>query len=107
MERGAREVGDRRLERVEAVVEGEERVAAEGDDGRLLLGREDRRARRLRPHRGVLDRARLRHLATVLRSIAVALGESAMVCWLRWMDRRTACVVRALPCRTCPIARRG
>lgn len=56
VERGAREVGDRRLQRVEAVVQGEERVAAEGDDSGFLLRGEHGRARSLRSHRCVLDR---------------------------------------------------
>ncbi len=38
VQRRAGQVRDRRLERVEAIVEGQERVAAKGDDDRLVLG---------------------------------------------------------------------
>ena len=47
---GAPQVRDRRLKRVEAVVERQQRVPAEGDDDCLLLGREHGRAGLLRPH---------------------------------------------------------
>ena len=60
---------DRRLERVEAVVQRQERVAAEGDAGRFLLDRQRGGAWLPRPHRQVGRSAvegRLRHFATVL-----------------------------------------
>jgi hypothetical protein len=46
-------VRDGGLEPVEAVVERQERVAAEGDDNRFLLGCEHSRANFLGPHRRV------------------------------------------------------
>ena len=51
--------------------------------------------------------ARLRHFATVLRSIPWRVARAATVCWLRWMARRTAGVVRAEPWRVWPIAGRS
>jgi hypothetical protein len=50
---GARQVRDRGLEAVEAVVERQERMPPEGDDDGFLLRREHGRAGVLRPHLGV------------------------------------------------------
>jgi hypothetical protein len=71
---GAREMRDGRLQAVEAVVQRQERVPAEGDDGRLLLRRQDGRANLFRAHAGV---ARALPTAPFLhgrRADAVALG---------------------------------
>jgi hypothetical protein len=64
VQRGSGQVRDRGLQGVEAVVQRLQGVSAKGDDHRLLLGREHRRVRRLRPlscimHEGAL--APLRH----------------------------------------------
>src|SRR5215212_7274837 len=67
---------DRRLDGVEAVVERQQRVPAEGDDDRLLLGREHGRAGLPRPHTrigGGLSPAPLLHGGW---ADAVALGGS-------------------------------
>ena len=42
MQRGPRQVGNRRLQRVEAIIEGQERASAELDDQRFLVGRQHR-----------------------------------------------------------------
>ena len=55
MQRGPRQVGNRRLQRVEAIIEGQERASTELDDQRFLVGRQHRRVRHLRPHRTVLE----------------------------------------------------
>ena len=44
MQRRARQMRDRRLQGVEAVVERQEGVRSEGDDDRLVFDRQDRRA---------------------------------------------------------------
>src|SRR3712207_6828398 len=53
MEIGAREARDGWLEGVEAVVQGQQRVPAKGDDDGFLLGAEDGRASLLRSHPAV------------------------------------------------------
>lgn len=45
----------RRLERVEAVVQRQQGMLAEGHDDRLFFRRQDRRTNRLRPHRRVVN----------------------------------------------------
>lgn len=50
---------DRRLQGIEAIVEGQQRMASEGDDCGLLLGRQDRGAHHLRPHRRIVHEATL------------------------------------------------
>lgn len=75
MEGGAREVRDRGLERVEAVVERQERVLAEGYDGRFFLRGERRRAGLLRPHRRVVSERALLPLRDGLAVDAVTRGE--------------------------------
>src|SRR6478672_8994172 len=44
-----------RLQGIEAVVERQQRMLAEGDDDSLFLGRQDCRARSFRPHGNVVD----------------------------------------------------
>ena len=46
---------DRRLKRVETVIERQERVLAEGDDDRLFLQAENRRSGLLGAHRRILN----------------------------------------------------
>ena len=48
------QVRQRRLERVEAVVQRQQGVLAEGDDDRLFLGRQNGRTHRLGPHGRVM-----------------------------------------------------
>lgn len=61
----SRQVRNRRLQRVEAVVERQQRVAPEGDDDCLLLDGKNRRPRLFRPRREVAIDVRPRHYATV------------------------------------------
>jgi hypothetical protein len=58
---------DRRLERVEAVIERQQRMAAERDDQRLFLLAENRRAPFLRVHRRIVDALALAPLRHRLR----------------------------------------
>jgi hypothetical protein len=55
VQRRSREVWNGRLQSIEAVIQRQEGVLAEGDAKGFLLGRQDRRARLLRPHRHILD----------------------------------------------------
>jgi len=54
VQRGAAEMRDRCLQGVEAVVERQQGVPAEGDHHRFLFGRQYRRVRRLRTHRRIV-----------------------------------------------------
>jgi hypothetical protein len=75
MQRRPREVRDRGLEAVEAVVQRQERVAPERDDDGFLLWREDGRADLLRPHPGVRRRLPLAPLLDRGGADAEAAGE--------------------------------
>ena len=66
-----------RLQGVEAIVERQQCVSAEGNDGRFLLRREDGGARLLGPHRGVLAGVALAPLGGGLAIEAVLHGEGA------------------------------
>jgi len=55
VQRRSGQVRDRRLQRVEAVVERQQRVAPEGDCQRLLFFAENGRTGLLRPHRRIAD----------------------------------------------------
>src|SRR6266849_5760155 len=57
VQRRAGQVGDRRLQRVEAIVERQERVLPKGNDDRLLLDRQHCRLRAFGAGRQVCDRA--------------------------------------------------
>jgi len=79
VQRRARQVRDRGLQRIEAVVEREQAMAAEGDDHRLLLEGQHRGMRLGRTHRPVghrlapaplLDRGRADPVAAGQRSYA-------------------------------------
>lgn len=72
-ERG--QVRDHRLERVPAIVERQQRVAAKGDADRLFLRRQRSRTRALRTHRVVLDEGAPASLANRLLVQVVPLGE--------------------------------
>src|SRR4028119_2069115 len=106
---GTGQVWDGGLQGVEAVIERQEGVAAEGHDDCLLLGREDGRVRRLGAGSLVIRRGALLPLGDSLLIDAVALGEcpQALLTMLyRSTDcrSRTGAVVRALPWRTWTIA---
>ena len=108
VERGAREVGDRRPERVETVVKGEQRVLTEGHDGRFLLDREHGGAGALRPHRRVVDRRSAPPLRDDLTVDPMALSEGGYGL-LAPLDGPAdgLRLVWAQPWRVCPIVRRG
>ena len=98
-----RQVRDARLQSVEAVVQRQQRVAAERHDHRLLHGCEDGGMNSHRPMRivGVLLLAPLLHGR---RADPVATGKRAHARFTP-LDRSTAdSVARALPCRIWPIA---
>lgn len=75
VQRGARQVRDRRLQRIEAVIKRQQRVAPESNDNGFLLDGEDRRSRLLRAGRKVRDRRSLAPLGNGLLIEAVALGK--------------------------------
>lgn len=77
VKRGAPQMRDGRLKRIEIIIERQQRQPAKGDDGRLLLGREDGRARRLRPHQCVFDGGPLAPLRDRLSVDVVLPGERA------------------------------
>ena len=67
MQGRAGQMRDRRLQGIEAIVERQQRMLAEGDDDRLLLGRQHRRAgRSWAPSARRATKVRFLHLATVL-----------------------------------------
>ena len=55
MQRRARQVRDRGLERVKTVIQWQQRMPPERDDDRLLLDRQDRGSGILRPGRQISD----------------------------------------------------
>ncbi len=59
VQRSARQMRDRRLQRVEAVVQRQARVATEGDDDRRLINGQHLRVRILRTGRQILERRAL------------------------------------------------
>ena len=69
-----RQVRDRRLQGIEAVIERQQCVLAEGDDHRLFLGRQNRRARGLRTHRRIVNEGSLAPLGDGLLIKAVLRG---------------------------------
>src|SRR4028119_1114263 len=91
---GTGQVWDGGLQGVEAVIQRQEGVAAEGHDDCLLLGREDRRVRRLGAGPLALRRGALLPLGDCLLIAAVALGECPQaLCTM--LDRPTDCRSRA------------
>lgn len=87
---------DRRLQRVEAIVQRQQRVLVEGDDNRLLLlKRQHRRARLSWFARQVGCRSALPPLGDGLRVDPVAIGRRPQALMF-WIARRTASVVVAL-----------
>src|SRR6185437_14849137 len=97
------QVRNGRLQGIEAVVERQHRVLAEGDDDALFLRRQDCRARSLRPMGASLTKARLRHLATVLWFSPYCAASSLSGAFDRCIAVRMAYVVVALPCSIWPI----
>ena len=91
----APQVRDGGLEGVEAVVQRQERVPPEGDDDRLLLKRQHRRADLLRPHARIGGGPALAPLLHGGGADAVALGE------------RPHALLTSLDCATDRLCRRG
>ena len=91
------QVRNGRLQGIEAVVERQQRMLAEGDDDSLFLG--DRTVERgaFGPMGTSLTKARLRHLATVLWFSPYCAASSLSGAFDRCIAARTACVVVALP----------
>src|SRR4028119_1892452 len=85
---------NRGLQGVEAVIQRQEGVAAEGHDDCLLLGREDRRVRRLGAGPLVIRRGALLPLGDCFLIDAVALGERPQAL-LTMLYRSTDCRSRA------------
>ena len=75
MQRRPGQVRDRRLETVEAVVEGKQGVTPKGDDDRLLLRREDGGTRLLGSHPGIRRRRPLAPLLHRRRTDTLAPGQ--------------------------------
>src|SRR5215217_263911 len=88
MQTGARQVRDRGLERIEAVIQRQERVPPKGNNDGLLLGREHGRARLLGTSALVLDRRALLPLGDGFRVYPVASGESSQAL-VTMVDRAT------------------
>src|SRR5215213_527953 len=88
MQTGARQVRDRGLEGIEAVVQRQQRVPPKGDNDGLLLDREHGRARLLGASALVLDRGALLPLCNGLRVEAVAPGQHPQAL-LAMLDRAT------------------
>src|SRR5215212_3369340 len=85
---GARQVRDRGLEGIEAVIQRQQRVPPKGDNDGLLLEREHGRARLLGASALVLDRGALLPLGHRLRVEAVAPGQHPQAL-LTMLDRAT------------------
>src|SRR5215204_5846725 len=85
---GARQVRDRGLEGIEAVIQQQQRVPPKGDNDGLLLDREHGRARLLGASALVLDRGALLPLCDGLRVEAVAPGQPPQA-RLTLLDRAT------------------
>src|SRR5580704_2685770 len=94
---------DRRLQGIEAIVERQERVTAEGDEDRLLLDREHRGFRFTRAGWQIGDGAALLPFGDGLRVDVVAPGQRPQPRLLYCIARRITSVVVALPWRTWPI----
>ena len=62
------------LQRIEAIIERQQRVLAESHGDGLVLDGQDRRARVLRPHGRIVDEGPLLPLGDRLRINAVTLG---------------------------------
>src|SRR5690606_25742349 len=71
-----RQVRDRRLQGVEAVIQGQQRVPAKGDDDRLFLDRQHGRPGLLRPSLPVIESPALPPLRHRLRIDPVAPGQN-------------------------------
>src|SRR6266404_5536036 len=84
---------DCRLQSIEAIIERQERVAAESDDDRLLLDRQHRGLRTFRAGRQIGDRAALLPLGDGLWVDAVALGQRPQA-RLTMLYRSTDCLCR-------------
>src|SRR4029077_7554703 len=75
MQGRARQARNGRLERIQAVVQSQQRVFAKGDSQGLLLGRQHRRAWRSRPHRRIVHECSLAPLGHGLVIQAVLGGQ--------------------------------
>ena len=93
-----------RLQGIETIVEWQERVPPESDDDRLLLDGKHCRLGFLGACRTIGDGLALLPLRDSLLVDPLALGECSQALLTIFIARRTASVVVAQPCKTCPIA---
>ena len=114
MQRRARQMRDGRLKRVQAIVEGQQSMPAEGDDHRLVLDRQDGGTRLPRTGRPVSHGAATSPLGDSLLIDAVALGQRPQAL-LSMLYRSTDCLcrrgapvvsVQPLPCSAADASRR-
>ncbi len=105
MQRRTRQTRNCRLQGIEAIVERQQHMPAEGDDDRFVFHRQNGRFRRLRSSALVANGRTSFPFSDRLLIDAVSLceGPQALLTML-YRSRRTASVVRALPWRTWPIA---
>src|SRR5271168_1622185 len=85
---------DRRLKRVEAIVQRQQRLPAKGDDDRLVLDRQDRRSWLLRPGRQIGHRGPILPLGDRLLVDPMTLGQHPQAL-LTMLYRSTDCLSRA------------
>ncbi len=84
MQRRSRQVWDRRLKGVEAVVQGQQCVTAESDNDRLLLDRQDCGSGFFRSRAFIANRRPLLPLGDGLLIDAIALGEGSQALLMGW-----------------------
>src|SRR5665213_1238026 len=85
---------DRRLQRIEAIVQRQQRMPAKGDDDRLVLDGQDRRSRLPGTRREIGRRDPLLPLGDRLRVDPVASGQNSQAL-LTMLYRSTDCLSRA------------
>src|SRR6476661_4163275 len=95
MQRGAGQARNRRLQGIEAIIEGQQGPLAKRDNQRFLGGRQDGRMGGLRPHRRVVDDLALLPLSDGFRVDPVTLAQG--------LDRS----LRSLYCRSDGVSGRG
>jgi hypothetical protein len=103
MQGGACEVGDGGFQGIEAVVQWQQRLLAEGDDDRLLFAGEHRGSGLLGSHGRIGDDGALAPFCDGFQVKAIKLAQFFERTSDRCIAARMACVVVALPWSICPI----